>query len=65
MMIQLIPEPWCLASRVLAICLLLFGFYIFGRHDGAAHVEARWQADRPPRLAARRRPNASCASVRF
>lgn len=45
-MIPLIPEPWRLASRLLAVGLLLFAVYVFGRHDGAAHVEARWQADK-------------------
>lgn len=45
-MIPIIPEPWRLASRLLAVGLLLFAVYVFGRHDGAAHVEARWQADK-------------------
>ena len=45
-MIPLIPEPWRLASRVLAVGLLLFAIYLFGRHDGAAHVQAQWQADK-------------------
>ena len=43
---SLIPEPWRLASRALAVGLLLFAVYLFGRHDGAAHVEAQWQADK-------------------
>ena len=45
-MIPLIPDPWRLASRVLAVGLLLFAVYLFGRHDGAAHVQAQWQADK-------------------
>ena len=43
---SLIPEPWRLASRVLAVALALFAVYLFGRHDGAAHVQARWDADK-------------------
>ncbi len=63
---RLIPEPWRLASRVLAVGLLLFAVYLFGRHDGAAHVQAGTMAPpmsrpngkptRPPRPAGRRRP---------
>lgn len=45
-MIPLIPDPWRLASRVLAVGLLLFAVYLFGRHDGAGHVQAQWQADK-------------------
>ena len=43
---HLIPDPWRLASRVLAVVLLLFAVYLFGRHDGAAHVQAKWEADK-------------------
>lgn len=43
---SLIPEPWRLASRLLAVGLLLFAVYVLGRHDGAAHIEAKWQADK-------------------
>lgn len=45
-MIPIIPEPWRLASRLLAVGLLLFAVYVFGRNDGAAHVDAQWQADK-------------------
>ena len=43
---SLIPEPWRLASRLMLVGLLLLAIYAFGRHDGAAHVEAQWQADK-------------------
>ena len=31
---------------MLAVALALFAVYLFGRHDGAAHVQARWEADK-------------------
>lgn len=42
----LIPEPWRLASRLMAVGLLLLAVYLFGRHDGAAHVQVKWEAEK-------------------
>lgn len=43
---DVIPEPWRLASRVVVVGLLAATFYVLGRSDGAAHVQARWNAEK-------------------
>lgn len=43
---NLIPDPWRLAARVFMVFIVLLGAYAAGRSDGAARVEARWEADK-------------------
>lgn len=53
MMLQsIIPEPWRMASRLLAVLLVLIAIYAIGRSHGSASVQVAWDADKSRALAA-------------